>query len=387
MRDAPVKSHAFRYLVLLLVSMGAASSAASGSAQASAPTANVTPLPDSASPKARSKSIGSAGPKKPTRSPARTISATPSRSPFFNGHFSTGNLSQWPNKEGMNLSTTPPGVSVVSTPAGYAAKVIVEPSFTSASGSGPSTTMWEGSGTNTYNLPWQQAGSNTWFHARYLFPDGTAGNYPGKFTPMPTAGYAADWDVLMEWHSAPGAGYSTYIGVYGPGKGLPPHLELHPVGNDTQSTYIETNQTQTKIPGRCLPSRGSPAPTHRRRPRPRAHRKQVKPPSPCGHRLPLKYNHWYDILVRVKFSTDPTVGRIDWYVDGNLRFSDSIATMNKATDGTTPGVAFENGLYRDSGTTQTDTIYIQGIKVGPTRGSVSATNPAIPRHHHPPGRR
>ena len=43
-------------------------------------------------------------------------------------------------------------MSVVATPAGYAAKVLVDPSVTGGSSSGPSTTLWEGNGTNTFSL-------------------------------------------------------------------------------------------------------------------------------------------------------------------------------------------------------------------------------------------
>ena len=229
----------------------------------------------------------------------------------------------------------PPGVSVVSTPAGYAAKVIVDPNFMAGSSSGPSTTMWAGNGSNTYSLPWQQRGADTWFHARYLFPDGTNASYPGRFQPMPTAGYAADWDILMEWHSAPGAGYSSVVGIYGRKDGAPARLHLRPVGNNTFHLFVETDRTQTKA---------------------------CNTPNPCGTPLALKYNHWYDISVHIKFSPDPSVGLMEWYVDGNWRFSDNLATMNYASDGLVPGVAFENGLYRSGGSSHVDTLYIQGIR-------------------------
>jgi hypothetical protein len=282
----------------------------------------------------------------PTTTQATTTTAptttTTAEDPYFNGDLSTGDLSQWQDTFGMNLSATPPGVSVVATPAGYAAKVLVDPSVTGGSSSGPSTTMWEGNGTNTFKLPWQQSGSDTWFHARYLFPNGTDSSYPGEFTPMPQAGWGADWDVLMEWHSAPGAGYSTYIGIWNGSSA--PYLLLRTVGQGGWYSFIETDQAQTKA---CSSAQ------------------------PCGTPQPMKYNHWYDIVVHVKYSTDPTVGHIQWYLDGRLLVDDYLSTLNAATDGSVPGVAFENGLYRNSGgSSQVDTTYIQGIKVGPTRVSV-----------------
>ena len=141
-------------------------------------------------------------------------------------------------------------------------------------------------------------------------------------------------------------------------------FELHPVGNNTQSTYIETDRTQTKTPGRCL--------------RPRAHRRRVTAPSRCGHPVPLKYNHWYDILVHVKWDYTSS-GLVEYWLDGAKAvtyngptlfwFADNNPNFAGASAG--PGQTYwMEGYYRGSGSS-TESVYHDAAEIGPTLASVS----------------
>jgi hypothetical protein len=156
------------------------------------------------------------------------------------------------------------------------------------------------------------------------FPNGTDLRFPGKFT---HSVISSGWDMFLEWHSAPGAGYSSYVGVWGSD---PPVLMLRPAGGNVSSQTLGwIRDTQ-----------------------------------------PLQFNHWYDIVVHQVFSADPSTGLIEWWVDGRLLYSAHVPTLTRRTDGTTPPVSLQAGLYRGPSRVDTDTIYVDGVRAGPTRASV-----------------
>ncbi|MEJ7567613.1 MAG: heparin lyase I family protein [Gaiellaceae bacterium] len=201
----------------------------------------------------------------------------------------------------------------------------------STSTTGDGSMLWEGDGSNSYQLPWLQNGSDTWFRMRVLFPDGTNAAYPGKFTLSPLGG----WDTIQSWHSAPGAGYSTVVGVH-PDTGGVPVLMFRPVGGDVSGqTFTYVYQTDG-----------------------------------TGQRIRLKYNHWYDIVVHLKFGTTSSTGLAEWWVDGIGQYSGQVPTITTTVTGTTPGVGHEVGLYRGPSRSDTDTLYIDGVVTGPTVTSI-----------------
>jgi hypothetical protein len=256
---------------------------------------------------------------------------TPSTSAFFNGDFNTCDLSQWPDVHDAWLNASSPGFVVGPSPSsnGCAARVNVT-NQESSSTSGDGSYLWEGNGTNSYQLPWLQNGSDTWYRMQVLFPDGANPAYPGKFTPSVVS---SGWDIVEEWHSASGAGYSTTVGVWG---SSPPCLMLRVVGGDASNQAMEWVNQQD---GTDLD-------------------------------VPLKYNHWYDILVHSVYGTTAQTGSIEWYVDGVLQYAAHVPTITYLADGSVPGVSHEVGLYRGPSRTDTDTIYIDGVADGPSRTSV-----------------
>jgi hypothetical protein len=85
---------------------------------------------------------------------------------------------------------------------------------------------------------------------------------------------------------------------------------------------------------------------------------------------PLELDHWYQIAVRMKWSPDPAQGYAEWWVDGVRKFAGSFPTLYRRADGSASSVMFDAGHYRGT-QSWTDTVYFDGIKVGPQRGSVT----------------
>lgn len=195
-----------------------------------------------------------------------------------------------------------------------------------SSSSGDASYLWEG---GNYNLPWLSNGADTWFRMQVAFPDGTNPAFPGRFT---HSVISSGWDMFMEWHSAPGAGYSTYVGVWG---SSPPCLMLRVAGGNAASQTMEWIHERAG-----------------------------------GVDKPLQYNHWYDILVHQVLSDSASAGYIEWWVDGVQQYAAHVPTISRTSSGTVPGLSLQTGLYRGPSRTDTDTIYVDGVQAGPTRASV-----------------
>jgi hypothetical protein len=227
----------------------------------------------------------------------------------------------------------------------YSARMVTSNSFNSSSTSGAATVLWQPGGNSS---AWMQRGAKTWFRMAVLFPNGSDSNYPGNFTVGSNDGVGSSWHQIMEWHiNAPtsGAPGSTNVGtIYGPSNAS---LGFFPSGGlygNWKRYYIPlTNQVQTKA------NSGAPA----------------------GTIQSLQYNHWYDVVVYQVMDPDPAVGYAEWWVDGQLRFADHVATMPQNSDGSVPGVGFEAGNYRNYVSGQTnDTIYMTAMVAGPSKASI-----------------
>jgi hypothetical protein len=251
-----------------------------------------------------------AGPPTGGRAPS-----TPPPPPWFVGDFETGDLSQWPYLGDAH------GVSVVSSPtrgpsSRYAARAETTDVPDSSVG-GDASYVESGS----FGLPWENDGSDAWFSISVLLPSGTNPAYPGTFTPSPSSG----WNMFMEWHISPGvSGQSPYVGVRGG------HLVFRLVGGQESS--------------------------------PQSHW--------VADTTPLQFDHWYDIQVRMKWSPDPDVGYAEWWVDGVRKFAGDFPTLYRRTNGSASSVMFDAGHYRGT-QSWTDTVYFDGVKVGPARASVA----------------
>jgi Polysaccharide lyase len=86
-------------------------------------------------------------------------------------------------------------------------------------------------------------------------------------------------------------------------------------------------------------------------------------------RRPLKLAHWYDELVRVTWSCDPQLGRVQWWQDGALLIDRTMQTLYTRSDGSCGFVGF--GLYNYRlHMSWISTIYFGAVRIGPTRVSV-----------------
>ena len=83
----------------------------------------------------------------------------------------------------------------------------------------------------------------------------------------------------------------------------------------------------------------------------------------CGYKwkadLQSKIGHWFDILLHVKWSKDPTVGFMEMYVDGNkvLDKSNHFSTLDIDKNGNPIPVYLKQGLYRANKIGVDETIY------------------------------
>jgi chitodextrinase len=256
-------------------------------------------------------------------------------------------------------------VTIVPKPAGsiypysnYMARIIANNTLSSNSSSGQTVNVWQ---PGSYGSPWTR-GNTVWCRVILVIPNGTDPRYPGKLTPVPGDGVNNSWHVLTEWHKNDGAGApgptsskletAVYNGT--------PALMFKPIGGlygQVKGKYLyETNQVQTEANG----AGGTTGPIG-------------------GSIVPLKFNHEYDMLFKWTLDPDPSVGRVEWYVDGNLRASVKIGTMFQKSDGSVPGLSFQAGIYRNyptwagnvtSTTSANEHVYVEALLTGPTRASV-----------------
>jgi hypothetical protein len=137
--------------------------------------------------------------------------------------------------------------------------------------------------------------------------------------------------MFVEWHNSPGCSqsacreYSPYVGISKDGR----HLYLRWVGGD------------------------SVAPTFTY---------DVDP-------KPLRFNHWYDVVVHATLSPNSKSGFVAWWVDGRLLFGEHLATLFTRPDGSVSSTQFKVGHYRSTEAT-VDVNYIDGVKVGRTSRSI-----------------
>lgn len=239
---------------------------------------------------------------------------------FFRGDFETGDLSQWPELFDAQLQRDPPGVQVVRAPRfhrRYAAKVVTLNSPDSSRDGDGSFVEQPG-----YDVPWTKEGS-VWHRLQVLLPSGKVRRYPGRFRINP------GWDMFMEWHNPPcstcqGSYPSSYVGVL-----RTPHLVLQVAGGQAGNATVKLIRDPRRI----------------------------------------RYDHWYDIFIRFAYSDSPGDGWYEWWVDGKLVASGHTPTLYRLPDGLIHGNRFSVGHYRRT-VEYRDTIYIDGVLVGPTRSSL-----------------
>jgi chitodextrinase len=256
-------------------------------------------------------------------------------------------------------------VTLVPKPSGsiypwsnYMARVITNNSLPSNSTSGQTVNLWQ---PNAYGQPWVR-GNTVWCRVILVIPDGTDPRYPGKLTPVSGDGVDNDFHVLAEWHKNDGAGAPgpTSTKLETAISGGKPTLIFKPIGGPSgniRSDYLYmTDQVQTEANG----IGGSWGPVG-------------------GNVVQLQFNHEYDLLFKWELDPSHSVGRIQGWIDGQLRWDYHGGNMFQKSDGSVPGLSFQAGMYRSYpsyGGRATDTtsanehVYVVGMLTGSTRSSV-----------------
>jgi Polysaccharide lyase len=200
------------------------------------------------------------------------------------------------------------------------------------------------------NQAYEKAGAETWYRLRMLLPSGTNASYPGKFNAVQTC--CEGWNTFWSWHEyqvggmSPAIGRSTWCGVPA---GC---LQVKWVGGRGTAYYVDDKDAS-------------------------------------GKGIPLKFDHWYTILVHVKWSHLASDGYAEVWIDGRQMFGPGIggvpqrfATLWAHTDGRPAAVHMTVGHYRRGSSSYNgsttgghsnygdDTTYVDDLLIGPTRTSV-----------------
>jgi Polysaccharide lyase len=192
-------------------------------------------------------------------------------------------------------------------------------------------------------------GSERWYRSHVYFP--------ADFRPSPDN----SWNWVVQWHNWPNGPCCSNLALYVDTRDGRDALTLRVMGGGDRAHPAEDNDI---ITGR----------------------------NPAGHvdsfvgDPHLQRQHWYDSVVHVRWSADPTKGLVEWWLDGRLILSRATSTLywyrddNSATPGATagPGQAYYmEGYYRPAvlpdgrPDTTTASVYFDDAQIGPTAASVS----------------
>jgi hypothetical protein len=83
----------------------------------------------------------------------------------------------------------------------------------------------------------------------------------------------------------------------------------------------------------------------------------------------LRYDHWYDMVLHVIWSPDPSTGLVEWWMDGKLMYSHHVADLWQRPDGSYDQTEFELNNYRLHADWNS-TVYYSKVAIGPTQASV-----------------
>jgi hypothetical protein len=84
----------------------------------------------------------------------------------------------------------------------------------------------------------------------------------------------------------------------------------------------------------------------------------------------LQLDHWYEVVFHVVWSNNPDVGLAEWWIDGQLLFSQRLATLFRRPGGESSLVNIDLGYYRMHAHWPA-TVYYDDARLGPTRDSVT----------------
>jgi hypothetical protein len=266
------------------------------------------------------------------------------------GDFETGDLSQWDNIDGDQANASH-YFNVVTSPTVSGSQFAFASTVDGSASSGD-----VGHRALVYLYPQDDAaqnrtgayeGSERWYHT-YLY-------FPASFVPEPNT----TWNWVVEWHNWPNDACCANLAVGVDTTGGAEKLFLRSMGGGTPAHPIEETGTAYTNPAAHVDSFVGDATLDRGR--------------------------WYDLLVHVKWSSNPANGLVEWWLDGHQVISKQTSTLfwyadnNQNFSGSTPGSGqayYMEGYYRSghladgSPDTSLQTVFHDGARNGLSRASV-----------------
>lgn len=193
---------------------------------------------------------------------------------------------------------------------------------------------------------YQQIAEETWYRVRFMVPSGAIFS-------------SGDTNFLVEWHTdgdTQNGGPFTAQGVRGNSSGLYLYggFPLVSGGNSAPGIVLRwnagplDNQEVTYWPSVGSGSYADKAP------------------------IPVTHDHWYESLWHVIWSKDSGVGELEWWLDDDLKVSQTMATSYENTNLTNDQAYHTFGLYDYRyNITATSTVYFDRCAGGPDEASVS----------------
>jgi len=279
------------------------------------------------------------------RAPGAASDATATDTTFFDGNPNdTRNLKPWDHiqvgGDNFTVSARPDGaeepgaVRAVPDPLGkqgwvYELTVTAESTFAAKSATADRVDLWN----NTKRFMGSE-GQETWEHFQFMFP-------ANRYHPAP-----GNWNWLVQHHND--SGYKRFVKS---GQIVWEYPEL--VWGVNTAAKLPDGKVATAFFMRVWGG------------------DDTKPGTPTivytGEAL--RYDHWYDVLVRVVWSTDAKTGFVAWWMDGKKIYEAPHPTLWTRPDGTKDHVNFEFSNYRKHDTT-TSTVYFGRVKLGSSRRAV-----------------
>ena len=282
--------------------------------------------------------------------------------PFFASDFEHGTLAPWDNLdigEGtVPVSTTPPGstalgtvrvTNVVAARGSRAVELTVTPSARASPAAGMNSVyLW-----NVVRAELGHEGQETWQRFRVRFPQpvakGRGVRSTASFVPNRNCHGGCPW--FAEYHND-----DSYLPFYRAGQITWEYPNLV-WGVDTSRRVVK-GPRQPQIFMRVWGGDDN------------------TPAEPSQSRAvyvytgrPLRYNHWYAFRAHIRWSPDPTVGLVEWWLDGKRLYSQRAATLWRHPDGSVSMTNFELVNYRVHDDT-VSTIFFDDIRLGTTAASV-----------------
>jgi polysaccharide lyase-like protein len=272
--------------------------------------------------------------------------------PLWEGGFETGNFSQWRQLNG-NVSDTARYFGLVGDPVTegrWAFRSTVDAGATQSGEAGQrSMVLLFPSNVPEQNTTGAYEGSERWYRSRFYFP--------GDFDPSPNSA----WNWLVQWHNWPDGICCANLAIAVDATGGSQKLSMRVMGGGDAAHPAENNDliTERNPAGYLQWFVGDPT---------------------------LKRNHWYDSVTHVKWSSDPTKGYVEWWLDGRLIMSRAAPTLywyadnNRNYPGATPGSGqayYMEGYYRPANLpngavdTSTESVYFDGARIGTSAASVT----------------